>query len=136
MTPLPVLEIDGARFNDLEGFWDEVSRQLIPGAEWGRNLDAFNDILRGGFGTPEGGFVLRWTNSERSRVALGYEVTVRWLERKVERCHPDNVPSVRSDLEAARAGHGPTLFDLLVEIIHVHGVGGDEAEDRVELRLE
>ena len=40
MRPLPVLEIDGARFNDLEGFWDEVSRQLIPGAEWGRNLDA------------------------------------------------------------------------------------------------
>jgi RNAse (barnase) inhibitor barstar len=103
MTPLPVLEIDGARFDDLEGFWDEVSRQLIPGAEWGRNLDAFNDILRGGFGTPEDGFVLRWTNSQRSRLALGFEETVRWLERKVERCHPDNVPSVRSDLEAARA---------------------------------
>ena len=136
MTPLPVLEIDGARFDDLEGFWDEVSRQLIPGAEWGRNLDAFNDILRGGFGTPEDGFVLRWTNSQRSRLALCVEETVRWLERKVERCHPDNVPSVRCDLEAARAGHGPTLFDILVEIIQAHGPGGEEAEDCVEFRLE
>lgn len=137
MTPLPVLEIDGARFDDLDGFWDEVFRQLMPEAEWRcSNLDAFNDILRGGFGTPEGGFVLRWTNSERSRRTLGYEETVRWLERKVERCHPTNVPVLRSELEAARAGRGPTLFDILVEIIEVHGEGGDEAEDRVELRLE
>ena len=133
--PLPVIEIDGARCVDLEGFWEEVSRQLIPGAEWGRNLDAFNDILRGGFGTPEGGFVLRWTNSQRSRAALGYEETVRWIERKIERCHPDNVPSFRSDLEAALAGRGQTLFGLLVEIIRSHGVGGDEAEDGVELHL-
>lgn len=136
MTSLPVLEIDGTRFGDLEEFWDEVSRQLIPGAEWGRNLDAFNDILRGGFGTPEDGFVLRWTNSERSRVVLGHEETVRWLERRVEQCHPDNVPAFRSDLEAARAGQGPTLFDILVEIIRAHGTGGDEAEYAIELRLE
>lgn len=136
MTTLPVIEIDGARFNDLEGFWDEVSRQLFAGADWGRNLDAFNDILRGGFGTPNGGFVLRWANSQRSRVALGHEETVRWLERKLERCHPDNVPAVRADLEAARAGLGATLFDILVEIIHAHGAGGEEAEDCVALRLD
>jgi RNAse (barnase) inhibitor barstar len=136
MTPLPVIEIDGARFDDLQGFWDEISRKLIPGAAWGRNLDAFNDILRGGFGTPEGGFVLRWTNSARSRVALGHGETVRWLERVVERCHPNNVPALRAKLEAARAGLGPTLFDTLVEIIEVHGIGGVEAEDGVELRLE
>ncbi|MCA9565983.1 MAG: barstar family protein, partial [Myxococcales bacterium] len=104
MTPLPVVEIDGARFTDLEGFWDEVSRQLIPGAVWGRNLDAFNDILRGGFGTPEGGFVLRWTDSRQSRLALGHEETARWLERTLERCHPSNRPDIRADLEAARAG--------------------------------
>jgi RNAse (barnase) inhibitor barstar len=135
MTPLPVIEISGARFDDVEGFWEEVSRQLIPGVEWGRNLDALNDILRGSFGTPERGFVSRWTNSQRSRVALGYEETVRWLERKIVQCHPDNVPSVRSDLEAARAGRGQTLCDILVEMIRSHGVGGDEAEDCVELHL-
>ena len=54
-----VYEIDGAGFSSLEGFFDEVSRKLIPHAIWGKNLDAFNDILRGGFGTPEDGFVLR-----------------------------------------------------------------------------
>ena len=47
--------IDGKAFSTLQGFFDEISRAVIPGAEWGHNLDAFNDILRGGFGTPEGG---------------------------------------------------------------------------------
>ena len=40
-------EIDGSNLANREGFYDEVSRVLIPGDDWGRNLDAFNDILRG-----------------------------------------------------------------------------------------
>ena len=92
-------------------------------------------MLRGGFGTPEEEFVLRWVNSERSREALGYKETVRWLERKVEHCHPDNVLRVRDELAAARKGQGPTLFDIIVEIIMDHGEGGDEAEDAIELQL-
>jgi hypothetical protein len=39
MPPKPTYEIDGSRFATLEGFYDEVSRVLIPGADWGRNLD-------------------------------------------------------------------------------------------------
>jgi RNAse (barnase) inhibitor barstar len=68
-----VYEIDGCDFRDLKEFYDEISRVLIPGVEWGRNLDAFNDILRGGFGTPHFGFVLRWKNSAVSRQRLGPE---------------------------------------------------------------
>jgi RNAse (barnase) inhibitor barstar len=67
---LPVLIIDGNRFDDLDGFAREFST-LLKDHIWHGNLDAFNDILRGGFGTPEGGFVLRWLNSTRSRQALG-----------------------------------------------------------------
>jgi RNAse (barnase) inhibitor barstar len=70
MSPKPTYEIDGARFTTLEEFFDEISRVLIHGATWGRNLNAFNDILRGGFGTPEGGFILRWLNSDLSRDRL------------------------------------------------------------------
>jgi RNAse (barnase) inhibitor barstar len=64
-------EIDGARFATLSGFYDEIERVLIPGARWGRNLDALNDILRGGFGTPEEGFILLWRNAQLSRQVLG-----------------------------------------------------------------
>jgi hypothetical protein len=112
-----------------------VSRVLIPAAEWGHNLDAFNDILRGGFGTPEGGFVLRWVNSALSRERLGYPETVRQLERRLASCHPANREYVAADLERARQGVGPTVFDWLVEIIAVHGAGGAEQEDGVELVL-
>lgn len=128
-------EIDGRDFSTLDEFYDVISRMLIPRAEWGHNLDAFNDILRGGFGTPDDGFVLRWTNSELSRERLGYAETVRQLERRLSRCHPTNRQTVAEDLERARRGIGPTVFAWLVEIIHVHCAGGEEQEDSVELIL-
>lgn len=131
----PVLEIDGARFDSLDGFYDEVSSALIPGASWGRNLNALNDILRGGFGTPENGFVLRWVNSTRSRTTLGYAATCEWLRLMRAGCHPTNQRAVDAKLAAAEASQGPTLFDVLVEIIEHHGPGGDEAEDGVLLVL-
>ena len=47
-----VFTIDGRRFSNMAGFYDEVERVFTCGLDWkiGRNLDAFNDILRGGFG--------------------------------------------------------------------------------------
>ena len=80
-----VYEIDGHDFSTLEGFYGVVSRVLIPGAEWGHNLDAFDDILRGGFGTPDGGFILRWKNAHVSRERLGHPETVRQLEGMLAR---------------------------------------------------
>jgi hypothetical protein len=55
VAELPAFELDGGNISSVETFFEEVSRVLIPDADWGRNLDAFNDILRGGFGTPERG---------------------------------------------------------------------------------
>ena len=46
-----VFTIDGRRFSNMAGFYDEVERVLTFGLDRkiGRNLNAFNDILRGGF---------------------------------------------------------------------------------------
>jgi RNAse (barnase) inhibitor barstar len=66
-----IYEIDGSDFRNIQEFYDVISHVLIPDVEWGRNLDAFNDILRGGFGTPDNGFILRWKNSAESRQQLG-----------------------------------------------------------------
>lgn len=131
----PVYEIDGRDFATLEEFYGVISRVLVPGAVWGHNLDAFNDILRGGFGTPKGGFVLRWKNSSVSRERLGYPETVRQLESRLTRCHPSNRESVRQKRDHAQKQTGPTVFDWLVEIIGVHCEGGSEQEDGVELIL-
>lgn len=131
---LPVLNIDGSKFTDLAGFAREFSR-LLDNHVWHGNLDAFNDILRGGFGTPDQGFVLRWLHSDASRRALGWEATVDWLETNLVTCHSSNRPRVEQELAAAQRREGTTLFDWIVKIISIHGPGGDEAEDNVLLEL-
>ncbi len=131
-----VYNIDGARFSTLEGFFEEIGAVLIPGEEWGKNLDAFNDILRGGFGTPDDGFILKWKNSSLSQDRLGYAETARQLVRRLERCHPANRASISEQLAKARDGVGPTTYDWLIETIHTHCANGKEHEDGIVLILE
>ncbi|WP_257178964.1 MULTISPECIES: barstar family protein [Bradyrhizobium] len=135
MASKPELRIDGSEFSTLEGFYEQVSLCIIPGAKWGKNLDAFNDILRGGFGTPDEGFVFCWDNHETSKRNLGYDETARQLRKRLERCHPSNRARVESQLAEALRHEGPTVFDWLIEIIGCHCPGGDEAEDGIELTL-
>ncbi len=66
-----IYEIDGRRFTTLEEFASHFSDVVLGEYRWRGNLDAFNDILRGGFGTPEDGFVLLWRKSEISKVNFG-----------------------------------------------------------------
>jgi RNAse (barnase) inhibitor barstar len=128
-------EIDGQDFSTLEGFYEEATKVLFPRTSWGRNLDAFNDVLRGGFGTPEEGFEIVWRNHALSKERLGHPETVRQLEQILRTCHPSNRESVRERIRVARAGSGPTVFDWLKEIIESHGSGGDEEQDNVVLTL-
>ena len=47
----------------------------------GHNLDAFNDILRGGFGVfDEGPILLKWKNYEKSKEDLGSENILSLIE--------------------------------------------------------
>ncbi|MFJ7075465.1 barstar family protein [Streptomyces sp. NPDC098781] len=116
MTMIYVL--DGGRIRTLEDFWLVIGEAINgPGGYFGRNLDALNDCLRGGFGTPENDdFTVEWHDHAASRRALGHAETARQLEIRLGRCHPANRPSVAERLAAARAGEGPTVFDWLVEV--------------------
>ena len=133
---VPVYEIDGERFSSLEGFYDEISRVMLPGKPWGRNLDAFNDILRGNFGGIPVRFEFVWRNHTLSRDCLGHSETAHWLEERRDR---GKDTASRADwetrIELARNGQGPTLYDWLVEILRDHGIGGSEQEDGVVLKL-
>lgn len=76
-----VIELDGKSFETMEEFFAHFDTRA--GCEsWGMNLDAFNDVLRGGFGTPDEGFVLRWKDHRLSQLRLGYLETARVLERR------------------------------------------------------
>jgi len=48
-----VYEIDGNRFSTLEEFYDQVTRALDLSSHCGGSLDAFDEVLQGGFGTPK-----------------------------------------------------------------------------------
>jgi len=130
-----IYEIDGERFSTLEEFYGETDR-VMHLFSWGHNLDAFNDILRGELGTPEGGFTIRWKNHHTSRERLGYPGTIRQLRLRLERCHPANRERVAVYLSDAEQGRDQTVFDWLVGIIRKHGRGGEEEQDRVELLLD
>src|SRR5213075_1660127 len=109
----PEIIIDANEFRDLEGFAKHFSEVALRGRHrWNGNLDAFNDILRGGFGTPKDGFTLVWRHSAISKERLGYCETIKWLEDRVQDCHPTSVSSMQQRLAEARQGKGQTLFDM------------------------
>ena len=64
--------LDGNVITDLESFYTEVDRKLTEDFESGHNLDAFNDLLRGGFGKFDYGefIVLHWTDFANSSAKL------------------------------------------------------------------
>ncbi|MFF9075208.1 barstar family protein [Streptomyces sp. NPDC014872] len=111
--------IDGSRVTGLERFWTVIGEAVNgPGGYFGRNFDALADCLGGGMGTPDDGdFVIEWRDHERSAQALGHEETARYLRESLARVHESNRPEVRRRLDDALAGRGPTLFDLLVDVL-------------------
>lgn len=74
--------IDGNRFSDLEGFYNEIDLLFRnnPGRQISHNLSTLNDLLRGGskvmkFEEP---ITLVWKNSEKSSKDLGLRSLNRW----------------------------------------------------------
>ena len=76
--------LDGNKFNDIEGFYNEIDKLLTKDLDWktGHNLDAFNDLLRGGFGVHEyeEPIIIKWINYEKSKKDLGNETILTILE--------------------------------------------------------
>ena len=125
-----IIVIDGSAFDDMPGFYDEVERKFTCGLTWkiGRNLDAFNDVLRGGFGVHEYGetIAIRWLHAGKSRNDFGYGATVEHYKNVLERCHPSNRAIFEKRLDSAKNRIGQTLFEIIVEIITNSGNSGHD----------
>ena len=96
-----VFTIDGRHFSNMAGFYDEVERVFTCGLDRkiGRNLNAFNDILRGGFG----------------RHAYGQPIHIQWLayEKSVRNLGKENMDTiVEFILDTDHSGHDCTLERL------------------------
>ncbi|HLI12282.1 MAG TPA: barstar family protein [Alphaproteobacteria bacterium] len=84
--PRRVAVIDGAAIRGRDDFYDALSRALALPAWFGRNLDALWDSLTGDVAGP---LDLVWTDSQRSRQALGADF--------------DRIVAVLREVEVARA---------------------------------
>lgn len=76
--------LDGNKFSTMDEFYNEIQRIMTAGLSWniGHNLDAFNDVLRGGFGKHEFGddILIIWTNYQKSKECLGPQNVLNIIE--------------------------------------------------------
>ncbi|WP_194385296.1 ribonuclease inhibitor [Chryseobacterium indologenes] len=118
-----MIVIHGGHFSSLGGFYEEVSKVLMKDTDWNvGTLDGFDDILYGGFGVFENHEEIEivWKESEKSKQELGFCATREFYENKIKQGKPFNIKLIQQKLDDLISGKGPTLFDILVEIIESH----------------
>jgi RNAse (barnase) inhibitor barstar len=117
-----VFVIDGENFSTTKEFFNEIER-VMRVTDWGRNLDAFNDVLRGGFGDipMSTNYTIVWRNSQVSRKRLGHEYRLYQLQQRKQTAHESWHDQIDQEIEQVKQGKGTTTFDELVEIIKRHG---------------
>lgn len=108
MAKLKVYKIDGYKFSSFDEFVEYISKVLFNGYSWRGNLDTFNDMLGGGYGTPENGFIIEWSNSARSKEVLG-------------KYH-------------SSTNRRTAMFDVIISIIEGNGPASDYAKENYYYR--
>ncbi len=132
-----IIEIEGDNISGIKSLIEEFNIRMFDKFRWNGSLDALNDLLRGGFGNiADCNFILVWKNHQYSKLHLGHDAMLEWLEITKESAHPSNQSEVEKRIEAAKNKAGETYFDLIIEIIKDHGDQGSEAEDGIEVMLE
>ncbi|GAB3280610.1 hypothetical protein GCM10027347_55850 [Larkinella harenae] len=118
------IEIDGSAINDIASFYEEINRVFMGSESWriGHSLDAFHDLLFGGYGALQGAqsVELHWHHMDHSRKALGYQTTRAYYLDKLRPGSPYNKKLVEEKLEALESGRGETYFDSILAIIAEH----------------
>ena len=118
------IEIEGNSINDIASFYEEINRVFMAEESWliGHSLDAFNDLLFGGYGALQGtqSVDLVWHHIDHSRQALGDQTTRVYYLDKLRPGSPYNKELVEEKLAALESGRGETYFDLIMTIIGDH----------------
>jgi len=118
------LILDGNRIHDIPSFYDEVNRVFMQevGFTLGPSLDAFNDVLHGGYGAIRGNepICLKWLHFEKNKEDLGVAATIAFYRAKLEQPETFNPEWARKKVDELECGEGQTYIDMLLEIIGEH----------------
>lgn len=116
--------INGSAIKDLVSFYEEINRVFMSDENWKirNSLDAFNDLLYGGFGAVKTAepIDLIWLDIERSKEALGYKATKAFYEEKLKPGSLFNKALFERKLALLESGTGETYFDIIMSIISDH----------------
>lgn len=119
-----IIIINGNNIHDIPSFYEEINHLFMVGEDWklGQSLDAFNDLLYGGFGTIKGKekVKIQWINIAKSREDLGLEVTLSYYQEKLASPSTFNIQWVNEKISALEKGEGQTYFEIIMEIISDH----------------
>ena len=122
--PEQILTIDGARINDIAGFYAEINRVFMSQGDWqlGISLDALDDMLYGGYGAAQGNAPvrLRWLNAEHSRSRLDIAATRAHYLEKLSRPDTFSYQHWLGKFHALEVGQGPTYFEQICQVIAGH----------------
>ena len=116
--------VEGSQMTDIPAFYKEINRVFMSEEDWtlGPSLDAFNDLLYGGYGIlqEDPQVTLVWKDYQKSKEALGYLETQKYYQAKLAPGSPFDKARFQQQLKDLNAGVGKTYFDLLMEIIKAH----------------
>src|SRR3546814_15474198 len=81
----------------------------------GPSLDAFNDVLHGGYGAIRGNepICLKWLHFEKNKEELGVAATLVFYQATLEQPETFNPEWARKKIAELERGEGQTYMDLL-----------------------
>jgi RNAse (barnase) inhibitor barstar len=115
-----IVEIDGRDFPSLDEFFEVIGAALIPGAPWGKNLDAFNDLLCWPLARDPEPYVLVWRRSRLSQRRLNHGAAELYWHHVIRAGGGKPSAWQADQLTRAERCEGPTAFDWIVQIIEGH----------------
>ena len=123
-NPMKSITIEGKNITDIATFYQEINRVFMSNENWkiAPSLDAFNDLLYGGFGAIDSkeSTTLIWKNFEENRKTLGLKTTKKFYESKLTAPEIYNINFVKGKITALESSNGSTYFEIILEIISDH----------------
>ncbi|NGF56961.1 ribonuclease inhibitor [Parapedobacter sp. SGR-10] len=116
--------LQGRKITDIASFYKQLNQQLMEEEDWklGESLDAFDDLLYGGFGKWKSCEQLEivWNDVAISEQFLGMETTKAYYESKLFEGSPYNQEFIKGKIKELIHENGKTYFEIILEIVDSH----------------